>query len=125
MRESIKSDLDAIELKLSFMPFFVKAVSNALLKYPILNSSILEDEGKVCYKGSHNIGVAMDTKNGLAVPVIKNVQKLNVLEIAQELNRLMKSGKDGSFSTNDLTGATFTISNIGNVSNDTCVLGCT
>lgn len=116
LRELINKELDERGRKLSFMPFFVKAASNALLKYPILNSTILEDEGKVCYKGLHNIGVAMDTKNGLAVPVIKNVNKLSIVEIAHELNRLLKTGKDGNFATSDLSGATFTISNIGNVS---------
>lgn len=116
LRKTVKKDLEEKELKLSYMPFFVKAASNALLKYPIVNSTLLEEEKKICYKSSHNIGVAMDTKNGLAVPVIKNVNNLSIIEIASELNRLMKSGKEGNFTTNDLTGATFSLSNIGIVS---------
>lgn len=58
----------------------------------------------------------MDTKRGLAVPVIKNVQDLDIISIANELTRLMTSGKDGIFPTEDLSGGTFTISNIGVVS---------
>lgn len=104
---------EVTDLKISFMPFFIKATSNALLKYPILNSSFDENYTNVIYKKPHNIGVAMDTKVGLAVPVIKNVHKLNVLEIAKELNRLMTAGKDGVFTNEDLTGGTFSVSNIG------------
>lgn len=95
------------------MPFFIKATSNAILKYPILNSRFNESYTSVIYKKSHNIGVAMDTKIGLAVPVIKNVQNLSILEIARELNRLMIAGKDGIFSNEDLADGTFSISNIG------------
>lgn len=94
------------------MPFFIKAASNALLKFPILNSSF-DENYNVIYKKSVNIGVAMDTKVGLAVPVIKNVQNLNTIEIAQALNRLMAAGKEGTFSSEDLVGGTFSISNIG------------
>lgn len=100
------------------MPFFIKAASNALDRYPILNATLDENCENVIYKVSHNIGVAMDTKMGLAVPVIKSVDKLTILEIATELSRLLKSGKEGNFTTNDLAGATFTISNIGMVSKE-------
>lgn len=95
------------------MPFFIKAASNALFKYPIINSSFDDTYSNIIYKKPHNIGVAMDTKIGLAVPVIKNVETLNVIQIAKELNRLMLAGKEGTFSSNDLTGGTFSISNIG------------
>lgn len=98
------------------MPFFIKAASNALQRYPILNASLDENCEKVTYHGAHNIGIAMDTKIGLAVPVIKNVNALSIIEIAKELNRLMELGKEGSFLGSDLVGGTFTISNIGIVS---------
>lgn len=116
LRRNLKNDLEERNLKISFMPFFIKAASNALSKYPLINSQLVDNEDKICYKSSHNIGIAMDTTNGLAVPVIQNVNNLSVFQIATELSRLMKSGKEGNFSTNDLTGATFTISNIGIVS---------
>lgn len=98
------------------MPFFVKAISNSLQRYPILNANVDWNTEKVVYRGSHNIGIAMDTKIGLAVPVIKNVDQLSIIEIAKELNRLMRSGKQGSFASSDLAGGSFTISNIGVVS---------
>lgn len=110
LRKTVK---DLTDKKLSFMPFFIKAASNALLKYPILNSSFDDSYSNVIYKKSHNIGVAMDTKIGLAVPVIKNVENLNVMQIAEELQRVMRAGKEGTFSSEDLNGGTFSISNIG------------
>jgi len=113
IRKSLKKDAEEAGAKLTMLPFFIKAASNALYKFPILNASLDENCENIIYKSSHNIAVAMDTAVGLAVPVIKNVEKLSILEIAKELNRLMKSGKDGNFTTHDLTGGTFTISNIG------------
>lgn len=113
LRKSLKH---AEDLKVSFLPFFIKASSNALLKYSILNSSLDENCEHIIYHDNHNIGVAMDTTQGLAVPVIKNVQNMGVLDISLELQRLLASGRNGSFSPNDLTGGTFTISNIGSVS---------
>lgn len=98
------------------MPFFIKAVSNALQHYPVVNSSLSDDCENVIYKNRHNIGIAMHTTAGLAVPVIKNVQNLSVMQIAEELNRLMSTGKQGTFATEDLTDGTFSISNIGIVS---------
>lgn len=67
-------------------------------------------------QASHNIGVAMDTSQGLLVPNVKNVQLLSVFQIAQELNRLQMLGAAGQLRTVDLSGGTFTLSNIGSVS---------
>lgn len=113
LRQAVKEECLKSGVKISYMPFFIKAASNGLLKYPVLNASVDSNCENITYKSSHNIGIAMDTKVGLAVPVIKNVQDLSVIEIAKELNRLMISGKEGTFSASDLTGGTFAISNIG------------
>lgn len=67
------------------------------------------------YRASHNIGVAMDTPNGLVVPNIKDVQNKNIFEIAEEMNRLQALGKEGKLTSNDLSGGTITLSNIGNI----------
>lgn len=114
LRKLIQSSTET-NIKLSFMPFFIKAVSNSLQKYPILNSSVDEACENIIFHKSHNIGVAMDTATGLAVPVIKNVQNLDIITIANELKRLLKAGKEGKFSPSDLSGGTFTVSNIGSI----------
>jgi len=102
-------------IKLSYMPFIVKACSLALLHYPILNSTLDAQADTITYKASHNIALAMDTPMGLLVPSIKGVQGLSVFEIALELNRLQQLGVAGKLSTSDLSGGTFSLSNIGSI----------
>jgi len=102
-------------IKLSYMPFIVKACSMALLHYPVLNSSLDLKAETLTYKASHNIAIAMDTPDGLLVPSIKQVQTLSVFEIALELNRLQELGSKGKLSTSDLGGGTFSLSNIGSI----------
>ncbi|KPP66334.1 alpha-keto acid dehydrogenase complex, mitochondrial-like, partial [Scleropages formosus] len=92
------------------------ATSLGLLQFPILNASVDESCSNITYKAAHNIGLAMDTPQGLLVPNVKNVQALSIFEIAAELNRLQALGAMGQLGTADLTGGTFTISNIGSVS---------
>jgi 2-oxoisovalerate dehydrogenase E2 component (dihydrolipoyl transacylase) len=105
--------------KLSFLPFIVKAVSTALNRYPTLNARVDTDpttsKPVLVMRSQHNIGVAMDTPSGLLVPVIKNVAILNVLSIAAELNRLQALATAGKLTSQDLTGGTITVSNIGNI----------
>ncbi|KAL3289262.1 hypothetical protein HHI36_003692 [Cryptolaemus montrouzieri] len=114
LRKSLNSS-GQLNMKLSFMPFFIKAVSLALSEYPILNSSLNVEEESVTIKKYHNIGIAMDTKIGLVVPVIRDVQNIGVLKIAGEIKRLMEHGKNGNFSVDDLNGGSFTVSNIGSI----------
>ncbi|KAF8421155.1 hypothetical protein BGX38DRAFT_1251995 [Terfezia claveryi] len=86
--------------KISYMPFFIKAMSLALQKYPILNAKLNTDGDKpsLVMRPQHNIGVAMDTPAGLIVPNIKNVQNLSILEIGEELLRLQKPGQQAKTS---------------------------
>lgn len=115
LRKDLQPVTQAQGVKLSYMPFFIKAASLGLLHFPILNASVDEACQNITYKASHNIGLAMDTSQGLLVPNVKNVQLLSVLEIAQELNRLQSLGAAGQLGTADLTGGTFTLSNIGSI----------
>ncbi|XP_030582928.1 lipoamide acyltransferase component of branched-chain alpha-keto acid dehydrogenase complex, mitochondrial isoform X1 [Archocentrus centrarchus] len=115
LRSELKPIADSRGVKLSYMPFFIKAASLGLLHFPILNASVDEGCQNITYKASHNIGLAMDTGQGLLVPNVKNVQFLSVFEIAQELNRLQTLGASGQLGTADLTGGTFTLSNIGSI----------
>ncbi|KAJ1846806.1 hypothetical protein LPJ73_004426 [Coemansia sp. RSA 2703] len=102
--------------KMSFMPFFIKAASLALKKYPIFNARVLMEAGaapQLEYRAAHNIGVAMDTPGGLIVPNIKNVQHKSLEQIACELRGLVERGKAGTLTNGDLRGGTFTLSNVG------------
>ncbi|SPN96762.1 probable branched-chain alpha-keto acid dehydrogenase complex [Cephalotrichum gorgonifer] len=105
--------------KLSYLPFIIKATSMALYKYPILNSRVDTDAatGKpvLVSRRQHNIGVAIDSPQGLVVPVIRDVGSLNVLAIAAELARLQGLAQEGKLSVRDMSGGTITVSNIGNI----------
>lgn len=113
LRNEVKEDLAKQGVSLSFTPFFMKAASRALEQFPELNAWLDEESQSVRSLPDHNISLAMDTPEGLVVPNIKQVQNLNVLQIAKELNRLQNAGKNSSFQINDLSGGTFTLSNIG------------
>uniref|UniRef100_A0A8C9S684 Dihydrolipoamide acetyltransferase component of pyruvate dehydrogenase complex n=1 Tax=Scleropages formosus TaxID=113540 RepID=A0A8C9S684_SCLFO len=115
LRLELKELAESRGVKLSYMPFFIKAASLGLLQFPILNASVDEECQNITYKAAHNIGLAMDTTQGLLVPNVKNVQVLSVFDIAVELNRLQALGTSGQLGTADLTGGTFTLSNIGSI----------
>ncbi|CAM0881085.1 unnamed protein product [Alopecurus aequalis] len=100
-------------IKHTFLPFLIKSLSMALCKYPLLNSSFIEETNEVIFKGSHNIGVAMATAHGLVVPYIKKVQSLSIAEITKELSRLHDMASNNRLGTKDITDGTITLSNIG------------
>ncbi|CAO3634910.1 unnamed protein product [Cunninghamella blakesleeana] len=109
--------------KISYLPIFIKSLSIALSYYPILNSTLIGDPTidnvnnlRILYRDYHNIGVAMDTPQGLLVPNIKNVQSKTIVEVATELHRLIELGKENKIPSEDLQGGTITVSNIGKIS---------
>lgn len=104
--------------KLSALPFILKAVSLSLRTFPLLNSCLdLSDPSKPTLLSSprHNIGLAIDTPSGLLVPVIRRVEQLSIASIASEIARLSALARAGRLSAADLSGATFTVSNIGSI----------
>jgi len=113
LRKELKPMAAEFGLKLSYMPFIIKSVSLALNEYPILNARMSPDQTEIIYHDDHNIGVAVDTPHGLLVPNIKGVQNMSVLEIAGELDRLVKAGRDNKLTPKDISGGTFSLSNIG------------
>ena len=105
--------------RLSYLPFVIKAVSVALNDFPLLNARVDTGTGdnvpKLVMREKHNIGVAMDTPQGLLVPNIKDVSARSILSIASEISRLQALAKDGKLSVTDLTGGTMTVSNVGSI----------
>ena len=100
-------------ISFTYMPIILKATSIALTHFPILNSVFDETQGTMVYKPYHNIGLAMDTQQGLVVPNVKNVERKSIVELAVELMELHKLGVNGKIEPHQLTGGTFSISNIG------------
>lgn len=114
LRDTLKCDATAqYGIKLTFMPFFIKAASLALTKYPILNSQLDEPNESIVYQKSHNISIAMATQNGLIVPNVKNCEQKTILQIARDLNDLLERGRSGKMTPADYQNGTFSLSNIG------------
>jgi len=113
LRESMKVKYSSAEVKLTMMPFFMKAMSLALSQFPIMNSQVNADCTELTYKARHNIGMAVDAKVGLLVPNVKDVQNKSILEIAQEISRLTQAARSGRVAPADLKDGTISISNIG------------
>ncbi|MEU6442590.1 2-oxoglutarate dehydrogenase, E2 component, dihydrolipoamide succinyltransferase [Streptomyces sp. NPDC047046] len=100
-------------VKLSPMPFYVKAAAQALKAHPVVNARLNEDEGTVTYFDSENIGIAVDAEKGLMTPVIKGAGDLNLAGIAKKTAELAGKARGGGLTPDDMSGATFTISNTG------------
>ncbi|WP_299792402.1 dihydrolipoyllysine-residue acetyltransferase [uncultured Shewanella sp.] len=113
LRESMKKKYSSDELKLTMMPFFMKSMSLALKQFPVINSRVNDDCTELTYLASHNIGMAVDSKVGLLVPNVKDVQDKSILEIAAEITRLTTAARSGRVSPADLKAGTVSISNIG------------
>lgn len=113
LRSTLKPAFEEKGVKLSFMPFFVKAMSLALNEFPIINSQLNEDATEITYFDDHNIGFAVDSKIGLLVPNIKGVQRLSLLDIAQQMQQIIEQARDGRVAGEHLKGGTISISNIG------------
>ncbi len=102
-------------IKVTYLPFFLKAMVEAVKLHPILNSSLDEENSEVVYKHYYNFGIATDTERGLVVPVVKNVDQLSIYELAREIDRLATAAREGRSSLDDLTGGTMTITSTGNI----------
>jgi pyruvate dehydrogenase E2 component (dihydrolipoamide acetyltransferase) len=100
-------------IKLTYMPFFVKAVIKSLESNKRINASLDEETEDIVIKKDYNIGIATDTEQGLIVPVIKKAQNKSISEIAKEIEKLSKEAKSGKLEIEDTKGGTFTITNIG------------
>ncbi|MFD8191540.1 2-oxoglutarate dehydrogenase, E2 component, dihydrolipoamide succinyltransferase [Streptomyces wuyuanensis] len=114
LRAKAKDGFAAREgVKLSPMPFFVKAAAQALKAHPVVNARINEDEGTITYFDSENIGIAVDSEKGLMTPVIKGAGDLNLAGIAKATADLAGKVRGNKITPDELAGATFTISNTG------------
>ncbi|MEX0622980.1 dihydrolipoyllysine-residue acetyltransferase [Saccharospirillum sp.] len=115
LRRSLNQRLESQGVKLTVMSLFIKSLSVALKRHPIVNSHMSDAGDEIHQFADHNIGMAVDSPMGLLVPNIKGVQNLSLLELAEEIKRLTESGRSGRLSPDDLKGGTITVSNIGSI----------
>ncbi|MDH2900930.1 MAG: dihydrolipoamide acetyltransferase family protein [archaeon] len=113
LRDATRPLAESQNVKLTYLPFIMKAVTTALKQFPFFNASIDDQTQEFIVKHYHNIGFATDTPNGLMVPVVKNADRKNIFEIATEIERLSEEARSGKIQLQDLQGGTFTITNIG------------
>ena len=113
LKESMKQRYSTDTRKLTMMPFFMKSMSLALKQFPAMNSRVNDDCTEQTYLAQHNIGMAVDSKVGLLVPNVKEVQNKSILDIAAEITRLTIAARSGRVSPQDLKGGSISISNIG------------
>jgi 2-oxoisovalerate dehydrogenase E2 component (dihydrolipoyl transacylase) len=109
----VKEIMAKQDIKLTMMPFFMKAMSLALKEFPVINSQVNEDCTELTYFADHNIGMAVDSKVGLLVPNVKQVQTKSIIDLATDITRLTTDARSGRVQPSDLKGGTITISNIG------------
>lgn len=113
LKHTLSPQFEQAGIKLTLLPFMVKALSLALTEFPIINASVSDDGTAIDYHSSHNIGIAIDTGNGLIVPNIKAVQRLSIYQIAQRIQELVDAAKLNKLTSDELSGGTITLSNIG------------
>ncbi|MCA9654911.1 MAG: 2-oxo acid dehydrogenase subunit E2, partial [Myxococcales bacterium] len=102
-------------VKLSFLPFIVKAVILGLKKYPIVNAMLDEAAGQIVLKKRYGIGIATATNQGLMVPVVHDADRLSLLDIGREIARVSDAAREGRASREELSGSTFTITSLGTI----------
>lgn len=113
IRQGNKKDYEAKGIKLTTMPFIIKAVAMSLKSHPVINASIDMQANQIIYKDYVNVGIAIDSDRGLVVPSLRTADKLGIPEIARELSELAEKVRSSTFAIDDLRGSTFTISNLG------------
>jgi len=113
LREREKKPLQEKGVHLTFLPFFIKAAQHSLLEHPFLNASVDEEKEEIIVKKYYNMGIAVDTPDGLMVPVIRGVDKKTVLELASEIQDLSQKTRERKIKLEEMRGSSFTISNWG------------
>ena len=114
-RKEMKAEAEKQEVRLTFMPFLMKACVAALKRFPTFNASLAPDGEKLILKKYFHIGVAVDTPNGLMVPVIRDVDEKGVYDLARELMEISGKAREGKLAPGDMQGGCFTISSLGGI----------
>ncbi|MBK5143330.1 pyruvate dehydrogenase complex dihydrolipoyllysine-residue acetyltransferase [Budviciaceae bacterium BWR-B9] len=114
-QQNVEAEKKKLDVKITPLVFILKAVAKALEEMPRFNSSLSEDGQKLTLKKYINIGVAVDTPNGLVVPVFRDVNKKGIVELSRELAEISKKARAGKLTASDMQGGCFTISSLGGI----------
>ncbi|GGF12172.1 dihydrolipoyllysine-residue acetyltransferase component of pyruvate dehydrogenase complex [Halobacillus andaensis] len=112
-RKKFKAVAAEQDIKLTYLPYVVKALVSTLKKYPVLNTSLDDNTDEIIQKHYYNIGIAADTDKGLLVPVVKDADRKSIFSISSEVNELAVKARDGKLGSDEMKGASTTITNIG------------
>lgn len=113
LRRSLLATAEQRGVRLTYLPLLIKLLLPALKEFPLFNASLDEEKREIVYKRVYHIGVATASPEGLLVPVLRDADKLSVIEIARQLERLIEGAKKRTLSLRELSGSTFTLNNIG------------
>ncbi len=116
IREKYKKPYADRGVKLTYLPFLVKATVQALKKHRVFNSQMDLENNRMIYKNRYNIGIAMDTPEGLVVPVIRDADRLSIFEITRQITEFTMKARDRQLTIDDMKDGTFTITNFGSIS---------
>jgi len=114
-RESLKTQAAEKGLKLTYLPFIIKALLAALKDHPLFNATLDDEDEEIVVKKYHNFGIAVDVPDGLIVPVVKAVDQKSIFDLAGEIQALAESAKKRTLDLADLKGGTFSITNVGGI----------
>lgn len=115
LRTVLKAKGEEVGVKVTYVAMMMKLLVPVLRKYPLVNSRLVDDRGEIHIYHDLNIGISVDTDDGLIVPVVKHVDQKDIFEIANEIIELANKARSGTLRPDDLIGGTFTITSIGNI----------
>jgi pyruvate dehydrogenase E2 component (dihydrolipoamide acetyltransferase) len=115
LRDKAKVSAEKRGVKLTYLPFIIKALIPALKQYPYVNATLDDEKEEIVLKRYYNIGIATNTDQGLVVPVLKDAEHKSITQLAEEIDRLSEKARAGQLSLDEIQGSTFTITNIGGI----------
>lgn len=115
LRRRMKSAAEERDVHLTYLPFVVKAAVTALKEFPYLNASVDEEEEQIALHNRYDISIAVDTSQGLLVPVLRDADEKSIFELARQILDLAEKGREGDLGMEDLKGGTFTVTNVGSI----------
>ena len=113
LRQALKPVAEQRGIRLTYMPLLIKLLIPLLKEFPIFNSSLDDEKREIIYKHSYHIGIAADSPEGLLVPVMRDADRLTLVEVATKLEKLIEGARKRTLALNELSGSTFTLNNVG------------